>query len=60
MHIISRASSDGTVVFSQKQITDDFSESWTKFRNDLRALARQNLLEWHQIKNVIRIEIASP
>jgi len=60
MHIVTRANSDGNVMFSQQQITDDFSESFTKFRNDLRSLTRQNLIEWHQMKNVIRIQLALP
>lgn len=41
------ANEDGHVLLTKKRVTHDLSLSWTKFNNDLRALCRLGLLEWH-------------
>ncbi len=43
-----------------KQIVEkEKSMSWTKFRNDVKALARQGLLEWHENKGAIEVTLAA-
>ena len=44
-------------VLHRKQITEDLSESFCKFRNDLQALAREGLLEWHQMGEYLHVTI---
>ena len=40
-------------------IVKDRSMNWTKFRNDILALARIGLLEWHEIdKNTLKVILA--
>lgn len=60
IHLLCRADQEDKVVLEKKQITDDLSESFAKFRNDLRALAREDLLEWHQMGNFLHVVLASP
>lgn len=45
---LARTQEFNKLVLSKKQIRDDLSESYTKFKNDLKALAREGLLEWHE------------
>lgn len=33
------------------------NESWTIFKNNVRALASENLLEWHEIDDGISITL---
>lgn len=58
IHLLSRADSKGIVRLEKRQITNDLSESFAKFRNDLRALARENLLEWHQMGDYLHITLS--
>lgn len=44
---INRVDKNGKVFFSKEFIEIELSESHTKFRNNLKALARENLLEWY-------------
>lgn len=60
IHLMTRADNEGNVSLQKQQITDDLSESFAKFRNDLRALAREELLEWHQMGNHLHVTLALP
>lgn len=60
IHVLARANDKGSIALEKNQITNDLSESFTKFKNDLRALARETLLEWHQMGNYLHITIALP
>ncbi len=60
IHVTTRANPEGRVSFQKQQIIDDLSESFAKFRNDLRALAREDLLEWHQMGSYLHITLALP
>lgn len=55
---LNRASVNGNVFFSRKMIDIDMSEDWYKFRNNVKKLARENLLEWHPIDDGISITMA--
>lgn len=35
------------VVFTMEMVSVDMSESWTKFKRNIKKLALENLLEWH-------------
>ena len=54
---LARMDGDYRLMLHKKQITNDLSESYTKFKNDLKALAREGLLEWHEQNEFITIII---
>lgn len=47
------------VIFNRKQIVEDLSESYCKFRNHLKALAREGLLEWHEMGEYLYVTLAT-
>lgn len=53
-----RADAQDKCVFSKEDIQLEMHESFTKFRNDLKSLSREGLLEWHHIDNKIHITLA--
>lgn len=54
---LGRMDDEGNVMFSKKEIRDDLSDSYCKFRNDLKALAREGLLEWHEMGDNLHVTI---
>lgn len=60
IHLLTRADDEGNVTLEKKQITDELSESFACFRNDIRSLAREDLLQWHQTANSLHITLALP
>lgn len=59
LQCINRADSQGTVFFSKNKVEVDMSEGWTKFRNQIKKLAIENLLEWHPFNNGISVTMAA-
>lgn len=59
LQCINRADSKGTVFFSKNLVEVDMSEGWTKFRNQIKKLALENLLEWHPFNNGISVTLAA-
>lgn len=59
LHCINRANQDGAVFFNKSLVEIDMSEDWTRFRNQIKKLARENLLEWHPFNNGISITMAA-
>ncbi len=59
LQCINRANSDGTVFFSRQLVEVDMSEGWTKFKNQIKKLAVENLLEWHPFNDGISITLAA-
>lgn len=59
LQCINRADSDGNVFFSRQMVEIDMSEGWAKFRNQIKKLALENLLEWHPFNNGIHITLAA-
>lgn len=55
---INRADNEGKVFFSHVCVDIDMSEEWRSFRNNIKKLARENLLEWHPINNGIHVTLA--
>jgi len=57
LNCVNRADKEGTFFFSRDLIQVEMSESWTKFRNDIKKLSLENLLEWHYIDQGISITL---
>ena len=54
---LGHSNEEGKSIFSKQQIAQDLSESFAKFRNDLKALAREGLLEWHEMGGYLHIHL---
>lgn len=59
LHCINRADAEGVIHFSREMIEVDMSETFTRFRNNIKSLARENLLEWHPTNHGISITLAA-
>lgn len=55
---INRADENGSFFFSKTLVQIDMSESWAKFRNAIKKLALEGLLEWHPVDNGIYVTLA--
>ena len=53
-----RSDDEWNLVFRREEITNGLSESYCKFRNDLKALAREGILEWHEMGDYLHVTIA--
>lgn len=59
LHCHNRADSIGRVFFPRKMVEEEMSESFRLFRNNLKKLARENLLEWLMVDpDTIQVTIA--
>lgn len=58
LQCINRADQKGMAFFSKDLVEIDMSETWVKFRNQIKKLALENLLEWHPFNNGISITLA--
>ncbi len=58
LQCMNRADHQGTVFFSKNLVTVDMSEDWHPFKNKIKKLAREGLLEWHPIDNGISVTLA--
>jgi hypothetical protein len=56
---INRADKEGVIFFSRSLVEVDMSESWAKFRNRLKKLALENLLEWHPFRGGISVTLVA-
>lgn len=59
LQCINRANAEGEVFFSREFVEIDMSEGWTKFRNQIKKLAVENLLEWHPFNSGIAVTLAA-
>ncbi len=55
---VNRSDKDGNVFFSKHLVEVDMSDNWRPFRNNIKKLARENLLEWHPFDNGISVTLA--
>lgn len=55
LHCLHHTDTDGKYHFTKAQVEIDMSEDWRKFKNHLKKLCRENLLEWHPIDEGISI-----
>lgn len=58
LHCINRASDEGRIFFSREMVEVDMSERWTLFKNNIKKLAIEGLLEWHPFDTGISITLA--
>lgn len=58
LQCINRANAQGSIFFSKNVVEVDMSEGWTKFRNQIKKLALENLLEWHPFNDGIAVTLA--
>ena len=58
LQCINRSDDDGTVFFSKDLVEVEMSEDFRSFRNHIKKLARENLLEWHPFNNGISVTLA--
>jgi hypothetical protein len=49
---------DSNIFFSKETVEIDMSDDWKKFRANIKALARENLLEWHPFNKGISVTLA--
>lgn len=60
LQCLNRANDDGEVFFSKRMVEIDMSHGWAKFKNQIKKLALENLLEWHPFNEGISITLALP
>lgn len=58
LQCINRSNKEGKVMFSRDLIEVEMSESWHKFKNNIKKLARENLLEWAYLDAGIFVTLA--
>jgi hypothetical protein len=58
LQCVNRCQKDGTFFFSKDIIEVEMSEDFRTFRQNIKKLARENLLEWHPFNNGISITLA--
>lgn len=58
LHCISRANDEGKVVFERQQVSENMCESWIKFRNHIRKLALEGVLEYHLLEEYLHVTLA--
>ena len=59
LHCVNRADEKGKVHFTRSMVEIDMSEGWTKFVNQIKKLALEDLLEWHPFNDGISITLAA-
>lgn len=58
LNCINRADDNGNCFFNEEIVDVDMSDSWPDFRNNIKKLARENLLEWHPYNKGISVTLA--
>lgn len=58
LHCLNLADSKGTVYLSRAAVEINMSEGWTRFKNQIKKLALENLLEWHPFDGGISVTMA--
>lgn len=59
LQCINRADAEGKIYFTRTMVENEMSESWTKFKNHIKSLAREDLLEWHPFSLGISVTLAA-
>ncbi len=58
LQCVNRADHDGSIHFSRLMVDVDMSENWHAFKNNVKKLARENLLEWIPLDGGISVTLA--
>jgi len=59
LQCVNRASDIGEIYFSRHLIEVEMSEDFRTFRNNIKKLARENLLLWHPMDDGIAVTMAA-
>jgi hypothetical protein len=59
LQCINRADENGSLWVSKVTVENDMSYGWAKFKNNIKKLALENLLEWHFFTGGISITLAA-
>ena len=59
LHCLNRADENGTTLFTKQMIEMDMSESWTRFLNNVKKLAREDLLQWHFFNKSLSVTLVA-
>jgi len=57
LQCINRVDNAGQVYFTRNMIEIDMSEDFRSFRNNIKKLSRENLLEWHPFDKGISVTL---
>lgn len=57
LHCINRADTSGRVFFSKEMVEINMSESFVRFRNNIKKLSRENLIEWCPLNDGIAVTL---
>lgn len=57
LQCINRADKNGDILFTKQLIEVDMSQDLRTFRNNIKKLARENLLEWHPFADGIAVTL---
>jgi hypothetical protein len=57
LQCINRADQKGKTFFSHELVEVDMSMSWSKFRNNIKKLALEDLIEWSPLNEGIAISL---
>lgn len=58
LQCMNRANKEGIILFSRDLVEVEMSENWSSFKNNIKKLARENLLEWHPFNGGISVTLA--
>ncbi len=59
LQCLNRADENGEIFFSKRMVETDMSTGWAKFKNQIKKLALENLLEWHPFNEGISVTLAA-
>lgn len=59
LQCINRVGDDGNIYFSRAMVETEMSERWSPFKNHIKKLALENLLEWHPFLDGISVTMAA-
>ena len=51
LHCINRSKNSDEIYFSKHQVEVEMSEEWIDFKQNIKKLARENLISWHPNDN---------
>ena len=57
LQCINRVDNEGLVFFSRDTVEIDMSENWHPFKNNIKKLARENLLQWLPFNDGISVTL---
>jgi hypothetical protein len=58
LQCLNRSNAEGECLFTKETVEVGMSEEWRPFRNNIKKLARENLLEWHPFNDGICVTLA--